>query len=218
MNGYETGFLLRCAVSGVPKDAALGMLKKAESRLGHEYAGSMVSAMPFGIIPGAVGGLLGSLNARDLSDEELAELVKARGNLANYVPGVAEYRMAQRGGALANAEMELAKKLGIKTIRPTRHAATESLSLLNPLNIVGYPIGKLVGALGGHRTLEEQVRHDAAKQSLKNLLIPGYGAYQSSKRMSASRDVMERKDDGRKKDGDGGDKKKKDEKGSKDGD
>lgn len=171
--------------------------KEAKSTVGHEYASSLLYSLPYLNIPHTIGTVLGSLNARDLSAGELEELIKDRGNAANYIPGVGGYRLAQRGGQLSNAVVDRAKELGIKKVRPTRHAATEFLSGFNPLNILGSPIGLIAGAAGKHRTLDEQVEHDSKPQSVKNLLIPGYGAYHSAKRLGASRDVMEKDTDER---------------------
>lgn len=170
--------------------------KQAKSTAGNELAGSLLwGVLPYANLPHAIGATLGALNARDLSDEELEKLIATRENAMNYVPGVAGYRMAQRTGATANAMRERAKELGISHIRPTRHTATEALgSLINPLNLIGNPIGLIAGAAGKHRTLDEQIEHDSKGQSLKNILIPGYAAYHSAKRLGATRDVMEKDD------------------------
>lgn len=191
MTRYEKGFIEKCAEYGVDGET---LLKQAKSTYGHELGGFTVNGLiPYvGTIPNAIGSTLGSLNARDLSDEELDELSQERGNGMNYLPGVAAYRLAQRSGAVNKAVVDRAKELGIKSVRPTRHAFTEGLSgLVNPLNWVASPIGALIAAGKPHRTLDEQVKHDSKSQSWKNLLIPGYGGYNGALRGGASRDVME---------------------------
>lgn len=191
MTPYEQGFMRKCAERGIDGSA---LLKQAKSTYGHELGGyALTSAIPYvGSLPASIGALAGAMNGRDLSEEELDELANERGNGMNYVPGVAGYRLAQRQGAVNAAIVDRARELGIKKVRPSRHAVTESLSgIVNPLNWVAGPIGSIVGATRPHRTLDEQVAHDAKPQSWKNLLVPGYGGYQGALRAGASRDVME---------------------------
>lgn len=194
MTDYEAGFIAKCAERGVDVRTAM-LMKRADSRLGHEIAGGAItSALPYVNLAGGVGSMLGSLNGRDLSDEELEELTESRENGMNYVPGVAHYRLAQRNNALARKIVERAKELKVKKVRPTRHAITESLgNVINPINWVAGPIGALVAAGKKHRTLDEQVEHDSKAVSLANLLVPGYAGYHGALRAGASRDVVEKK-------------------------
>ena len=192
MTRYEHSFLTKCAEYGVPPQTAYRLMKTAKSRLGHEIAGSLVN--PLNLFGGnAIGSFFGELNGSDLSDEEIARLIEERGNLANYfLPGASAYRLSQRPGSLARKIVERAKELHIEKVRPKRHMFTEALSAINPLNIIGTPVGTIVGIAGKHRTLDEQVEHDSKSQSWKNLLLPGYAAYHNAKRLGATRDIMER--------------------------
>jgi len=52
---------------------------------------------------------------------------------------------------------------------------------LNPLNVVGSPIGTLLAALKPTRDTEDQAKAD--QEVWKNLLIPGRGAYNAWKRV-----------------------------------
>lgn len=200
---YAKGFIRKCAEHGVDPRTAMMAVKLADSRLGHEIAGNAInSAIPYLNSINAAGSVLGSLNGRDLSDEELQKLMEERENGMNYVPGVAGYRLAQRNNALARKIVERAKELKINKVRPTRHAFTESLGhFVNPINWVASPIGAIVAAGKPHRTLDEQVKHDAKSVSLANLLVPGYAGYHGALRAGASRDVVEKK---KKKKGDEG--------------
>ena len=205
MTRYEHGFLTKCAEHGVD---GRPLLKKIASTAGHELAGYTVTSMiPYlGSVPNAIGQMIGGVRGRDLTDDEREEFVKDRegDNASNYIPGVAGYRMAVRAGQMANAERDLAQKLGKKHVRPVGVTMSEGLgTTLNPINWVASPIGALIAAGKKHRTLEEQVNHDKKIQWIKNLLLPGYAGYHNALRLGASRDVMDpkkKKDDEKKED------------------
>ena len=63
---------------------------------------------------------------------------------------------------------------------------SEYASGINPLNILGGPIGGLAAALTPTRTDEEQ--EEAGTSGLSNLLIPGVGQYNYMKRLGHSAD------------------------------
>jgi hypothetical protein len=63
---------------------------------------------------------------------------------------------------------------------------SEFASQLNPLNLVGGPIGALTALTTPTRSLAEQAEHDEEDNTLRNLLIPGVGAYNNAKRIGTS--------------------------------
>ncbi len=63
---------------------------------------------------------------------------------------------------------------------------SELASGLNPINFVANPFGSLAALTTPTRSLKEQAEHDEEDNALRNLLVPGVGAYNSMKRVGTS--------------------------------
>lgn len=180
-------------------DKMAELRKQSEQSLDHDLAGAIVPGItPLAAIYGpanAIGHMIGQGSGRDLSEAELAERLETKKPWESWIPGVAGYRLGLRTGGVTNSGVrDKAKELGVKRVRPNWNAAMENISIGDLLTGGLGRVGGLVGsAITDHRSLEEQVEHDKDVHFWKNLLIPGYGAYNQGKRLGVSRDLMDTK-------------------------
>lgn len=178
-------------------DKMAELRKSAESSLGNEYAADIVESMgPWSWVTAPanlVGGLVGLGSGRDLSDKEIEERLSKTTPGSSWIPGVAGYRLGLRTGVTDQAVRDKAKELGVKRVRPNWNNTLETA--WSPADILTLGLGRagglLTSALTDHRSLEDQVKHDENVHFWKNLLVPGYGAYNHGKRLGVSRDLLD---------------------------
>ena len=154
------------------------VLNKKASSYGDALRSIPASMIPYlGAAAAGMGSSIGTVEGISQDKPELVEKLKEFDEHPNraFAPGVGSYRLTARKAMLQKL---LEDKSNKDRATGTSRLVMDSLSLLNPLNLVAAPLAGLAAAVTKTKSLKDAA--DTANDEnygLKSFLIPGWNLY-----------------------------------------